>query len=185
METRSLIDEAPPGSELATWETDGTRRDYSNVTTWVDPDEQYRLELTYDDPVQDFLVRLFRTADSRDGDRIAQTIEPDSGAALATAVRLAAAAPELDEVDDRPSIGPNYVDLEPVEHPEMTPTPPEEWAGHADEWAAALEDAVKEIGEYPGRPSLLTKEIDGNEYYYLQYRSEGEVVTQYVAPVEP
>ena len=54
-----MLRDAPDGTALHHWETDGQRREYSNIVAWVDPDEQYLLEATLDDPVEDFLVRLF------------------------------------------------------------------------------------------------------------------------------
>jgi hypothetical protein len=186
-----MLPDAPEGSELERWETDGQRREYSNVTTWLHPDEQYVLEVTVDDPVEDFLVRLFRVPADADAPvrtaerRIAQTIHVGPDDTLAAAARLAAAADELAAVDDDPTVGPEYPDMADVEHPDQTPAPPEGWEDRREEWGQKMEEAKEKAGEQWGRPSLSRKEIDGREYYYLQWRNEDSVETQYVAPVEP
>jgi hypothetical protein len=186
-----FLDDAPGGSELERWETEGERREYSNVTSWVDPEEQYLLEFTYDDPVDGFLLRLFRLPDSSQESprsserRIAQTLHVDEEATLQAAARLAAAADELDAVDEDPTIGPEYPDMEAVLHPDYTPAPPEEWEDRPEEWEEKMKEAKETAGEQWGRPTLSRKEIDGREYFYLQWRHEDEVQTQYVGPVEP
>lgn len=186
-----MLPDAPEGSELERWEADGQRREYSNVTSWVDPDERYILEVTLDDPVDDFLLRLFRLPDDTHGTtrtserRIAQTIHVDTDDALKAAARLSAAAEELDAADEHPSIGPEYPDMEDVLHPDLTPAPPEEWQHRPEEWEQKMQEAKEEAGDQWGRPSLSRKEIDGREYFYLQWRHEDKVQTQYIAPVEP
>lgn len=186
-----MLPDAPEGSELERWETDGQRREYSNVTSWIDPDERYLLEVTLDDPVEDFLLRLFRFPDESQGAartserRIAQTIHVDTDEALEAAARLAAAAEELDSVDERPGIGPDYPDMEGVLNPDLTPAPPEEWEDRPEEWDEKMQEAKEKAGEQWGRPTLSRKEIDGRKYFYLQWRHEDEVQTQYVGPVEP
>lgn len=186
-----MLPDPPEGSELERWENDGLRREYSNVTSWVDPDEGYLLEVTLDDPVGDFLLRLFRFPDDPQGAartserRIAQTIHVDTDEALEAAARLAAAAEELDAVDERPSNGPEYPDMEGVLNPDLTPAPPEEWETRPEEWEMKMQEAKEKAGEQWGRPTLSRKEIDEREYFYLQWRHKDEVQTQYVAPVEP
>lgn len=184
-----MLADAPTGSELERWETDGHRREYSNITSWVDPEQNYLLEVTLDDPVEDFLLRLFRYPDTgraRTSDRrIAQSLQVDRDGALKTAVRLAAAAQELDAVDEDPTMGPEYPDMITAMHPDYTPAPPEEWEDREEEWKQKMQAAKEEASDQWGRPSLSRKEIDGREYYYLQWRNEGSVETQYVAPVEP
>lgn len=186
-----MLPEAPEGSELERWEMDGERREYSNIVSWVNPDESYLLEVTLDDPVEDFLVRLFRLPDSKHGDtrtserRIAQTLHVDTGRTLEAAARLAAAADELAAVDDDPTVGPEYSDMEGVMHPELTPAPPAEWEDRPEEWEQKMQEAKEEAGDQWGRPALSRKEIDGREYFYLQWRHENSVETQYVCPVEP
>lgn len=186
-----MLPDAPIGSELERWENDGQQREYSNVVAWTDPDEQYVLEVTLDDPVEDYLLRLFRAADSEheavrtSERRIAQTLHVDTDRALQACARLAAAADELAAVDDDPTVGPEYPDMHDVEHPDYTPAPPEGWEDRPEEWKQKMEEAKEKAGEQWGRPSISVKEIDGRPYYYLQWRHEDSVETQYVAPVEP
>jgi len=182
-----MLDDSPTGSELERWETDGQRLEYSNIVQWNDPEEAYVLEVTVDDPIRDFLVRLFR----REGDvrtsenRIAQTIRLDAEGALDAASRFAAAADELDGVDANPAIGPEYPDLEVVEHPDYTPNPPDEWEDRPEEWDQQISEAAEKAGTQRGRPTLTMKNIDDREYYYLQWRDGDTVKSQYVAPVDP
>lgn len=158
-----MLPDAPEGSELERWETDGQSREYSNITSWVDPEENYLLEVTLDDPVEDFLVRLFRLPDGEYGDartserRIAQTLHVGSDQALTAAVRLAAAADELEAVDDDPSWGSEYPEMETVLHPDQTPAPPEEWEDRPEEWDEKMQEAKKETGDQWGRPTLSRK----------------------------
>lgn len=191
---RRLLDDAPEGSELERWEADGKRMDYSNIVSWTSPNERYLLEITLDDPVMGWLLRLFRlggAAEPRSSEcRIGQTIVDKGGdIVLKRAAAMAAAADELDDVDENPTLGPEYPDLEIVEHPDYTPTPPDGWTGTDDQWEekvqAALGKARDENGRLRGRPAISRKEIDGSAYYYLQWRSGDTVQSQYVAPVEP
>lgn len=183
-----MLDDAPTDSELERWENEGQRLEYSNIVQWNGPEEAYVLEVTVDDPVRDFLVRLFR----REGDtvrssenRIAQTICLDAEEALDAASRFAAAADELDEVDENPSVGPEYPDMEDVAHPDYTPNPPDEWEEHPEEWDEKISEAVEKASTQRGRPTLTTKEIDDRDYYYLQWRDGDTIKSQYVAPVDP
>jgi hypothetical protein len=136
---------------------------------------------------------MTRSVDPRSSDaRIAQTVVDkmaDDEQIWNQATQMAAAADELDDVDENPTLGPEYPDLETVEHPDYTPTPPDGWTGTDDQWEekvqAALGKARDENGRLRGRPAISRKEIDGSAYYYLQWRSGGTVQSQYVAPVEP
>jgi hypothetical protein len=184
----AMLDEPPTDSELERWETDGQRLEYSNIVQWNDPEEAYVLEVTVDDPIRDFLVRLFRHEgdDVRTSEnRIGQTICLGAEEALDMASRFAAAADELDGVDENPGLGPEYPDMEVVEHPDYTPTPPDEWEERPEEWDQQISEAVEKAGTQRGRPTLTTKEIDDREYYYLQWRDGDTVKSQYVAPVDP
>jgi len=183
-----MLDEAPTNSELERWETNGQRLEYSNIVQWNGPEGAYVLEATVDDPIRDFLVRLFRRRgnDIRSSEnRIAQTICLDAEEALDAASRFAAAADELDEVDESPGIGPEYPDMEDVAHPDYTPNPPDEWEERPEEWDQKLSAAVEKAGMQRGQPTLTSKEIDDREYYYLQWRDGDKVKSQYVAPVDP
>lgn len=187
-----LFDSAQKGTELYRWETDGEKREYSNITSYIDPEENYHIEVTVDDPVQGILIRLYPLydmdsySDSRASEhRIAQTIHERVGPAFETVQRLAAAAEELDEVDKNPTLGPEYFDEFNIEHPDYTPQVPDDWDGTQEEWNEAMEEAKEKAGPQKGRPHLSKKEIDGREYYYLQWRNNSEVISQYVAPVNP
>jgi hypothetical protein len=187
---RCILDDAPSDSELHRWETEGQRRDYSNIVSWVDPDERYLLEVTVDDPVQGFLIRLFRLtgyAEPRSSEsRIAQVVTDKKRAdALESAAEMAAAADELDAVDENPTAGPTYPDLELVERPEYSLPAPDEWGGKEEQWNEKVQAALQKVDEPRGRPALSRKEIDGRVYYYLQWRQDEEIHTQYIAPVEP
>lgn len=186
---RRILDDAPSDSELHRWETEGQRRDYSNIVSWVDPDERYLLEVTVDDPVQGFLIRLFRLtgyAEPRSSEcRIAQAVtDKKRDDALERAAEMAAAATELDAVDDDPTAGPKYPDLELVEHPDYSLPAPDEWAGKEAKWEDKVREALEKADPPRGRPSLSRKEIDGRAYYYLQWREDDQIKTQYIAPVE-
>lgn len=185
-----MLPEAPTDSELEHWETDGERREYSNVTSWIDPEEKYLLEVSLDDPVEDFLIRLFRLSDAQRAvrtseSRVAQTIHVDPDETVKVAARLAAAAEELAAVDEQPVIGPEYPDMETVLNPNLTPAPPEEWEDRPGDWEEKMQEAKEKAGDQWGRPSLSRKRIDGREYFYLQWRDKDSVETQYICPVEP
>ena len=107
---RRILDDAPSDSELHRWETEGQRRDYSNIVSWVDPDERYLLEVTVDDPVQGYLIRLFRLTghvEPRSSEcRIAQVVTDKKRTdALERAAEMAAAADELDAVTPTRPLG--------------------------------------------------------------------------------
>lgn len=189
---RRILGDAPTGTELERWAAEGERRDYSNIISWVSPDEKYLLEITLDDPVAGFLLRLFDLTQgeprSGEGGRISQTVinkMADADRVLSQAAQVAAAADELRAVDADPMFGPEYPDMEDVERDDLTVAPPEEWSDQEDVWDQKVQDAFGEMGHGFGRPALTTKEIDGKDYYYLQRRSGDSVETQYVAPVDP
>lgn len=192
MTDRRILKDEPEGSELERWRTEGERMDYSNIISWKSPTQTYLLEITLDDPVADFLIRLFRLdmdIDPRSSEtRIAQTVVnkmADDEQIWNQATQMAAAADELAAVDDDPVMGPEYPDLEVVERPDYKPNPPEAWENLEDEWNQKMEAAVEKADAMPARPSLTKKEIDGSAYYYLQWRRGDTVETQYVAPVNP
>jgi len=187
---RRILDDAPSDSELHRWETEGQRRDYSNIVSWVDPDERYLLEVTVDDPVQGYLIRLFRLTghvEPRSSEcRIAQVVTDKKRTdALERAAEMAAAADELDAVDNDPTAGPTYPDLEIVEHPDYSLPAPGEWEDREDQWNEKVQAALEKADQPRGHPSLSRKEIDGRAYYYLQWRQDEKIHTQYIAPVEP
>jgi hypothetical protein len=189
---RALFDEPAEGTELHRWETEGRKLDYSNITSYIAPEENYHIEVTVDEPVQGILIRLYRlydmdkTSNNRASEhRIAQTVHERLDPAFDTIQRFAAAAEELDEVDKSPTLGPEYPDEFNIEHPDYTPREPDDWAGTQEEWNEVMEEAKEKAGPQRGRPHLSRKEIDGRDYYYLQWRNDGEVISQYVAPVDP
>lgn len=55
---------------------------------------------------------------------------------------------------------------------------PDEWAD--DEWTTALKET-----DAPSKATLTTKEIDGREYFYYQWREGSKIKSEYVAPVSP
>jgi len=60
---------------------------------------------------------------------------------------------------------------------------PEEWDD--DEWEEKLGEA-REDAEIPrSKGTITTKIIDEREYYYLQWREDEQVKSQYVTPVSP
>lgn len=183
-----LVADVPEDTELHTWETDGQRRDYSNVASWMSPDERYLLEITLDDPVKGWLVRLFKM----DGDggvyshtRIGQTVVDTFADPMDVAVEMAAAADELEGVAEKPQIGPKYIEHEFFsERAPYTPAAPDEWSKSDEEWVNAMQSAIEKVDDEMkwGNPSLSKKTIDGNEYWYIQWRHDGKTETQYVAP---
>jgi hypothetical protein len=187
-----LVDAAPKGSVLEQWETDGRRTEpsHSNIVSWISPDEDYLLTLEVDDPIEGWLLRLYRLIPTFDNgrserERIGMTIEQAPGNALDAAARLAAAADELYELHTDPDdFGPRYLDMESFDHPDLTPIAPDEWTGSEEEWEEAVIEARDKAGQW-GKPSLTTKTIDGRDYYYLQWREGDRVSSQYVAPVDP
>lgn len=64
---------------------------------------------------------------------------------------------------------------ETIEAPEDAP---DEW--EQDEW-----DEVREQADAPAKATLTTKEIDGRQYYYYQWREGHTIKSEYVSPVHP
>lgn len=60
---------------------------------------------------------------------------------------------------------------------------PDEW--DEDEWTDVLEDALEKAEISASKGTLTEKEIDGRDYYYLQWREGDKIKSQYVAPVSP
>lgn len=63
------------------------------------------------------------------------------------------------------------------------PESPDGWDN--DEWDDALEEAAARAEIPASKGTVTEKEIDGREYYYLQWREGETVKSQYVAPVSP
>lgn len=55
---------------------------------------------------------------------------------------------------------------------------PDDWDD--DEWEAAVEGT-----EAPAKATLTVKTINGNDYYYYQWREGDEIRSEYVAPASP
>lgn len=181
-----ILPRAPEGSRLATWSTDGSRRapSHSNIVTFVSPSGDYTLTVEVDDPVHGYLIQLF--ANDRDRDEpIGRTIVDDEDLALTTAAEMAAGADALDELVDRPRLGPERISREDLDEDRVDT--PEEWSEEdaEDSWQDALDDAFEKADVDRAKASLTTKTIRENEYYYLQWRDGETVTSQYVAPVNP
>lgn len=95
---------------------------------------------------------------------------------------MAAAADDLNALADAPVTGPKTVYREDVDR--STLETPDEWDDE-DEWRDAVEDAFEKADIEQSRGTLTTKTIDGCDYYYLQWREDNSVNSQYVAPVTP
>lgn len=52
---------------------------------------------------------------------------------------------------------------------------PEGWS--QDEWAKAIDDT-----EAPPKATLTTKTINGDSYYYYQWRKDNKIKSEYIAP---
>jgi hypothetical protein len=185
MENRILASE-PEGSELERWAEDGIRREphHSNIVVYVSPDESFSLTVEVDDPVHGYLIRL-QTGDEQHDRRIGQAVVDDRELALDIAAQMAAAATDLDAVDERPQLGPETVYVEDLdENVAGGPDTPEEWDDE-EEWRDALEKAWEKADIPRGKGTLTTKTIDDRDYYYLQWREGDTVTSQYVAPVSP
>jgi len=61
---------------------------------------------------------------------------------------------------------------------------PDEWAGKEAQWEDKLQAAL-EKADHRRDARRCQKEIDGRAYYYLQWREDDQIQTQYIAPVEP
>lgn len=60
---------------------------------------------------------------------------------------------------------------------------PDEW--EEEEWREAVEEARDDADLKGSKGTLTTKEIDGRDYYYLQWREGSKIKSEYVAPVVP
>lgn len=60
---------------------------------------------------------------------------------------------------------------------------PEDWDD--EEWEAQMDEALEKADISGGKGTLVTKNIDGRQYYYLNWREGDTVKSQYVAPVTP
>ncbi len=58
--------------------------------------------------------------------------------------------------------------------------PPEAFEGDEEQWADAIESC-----EAPGRATLTTKQINGNQYLYWQWSENGATKSEYIAPKNP
>jgi hypothetical protein len=179
----SILPPAPADSVLAEWAAEGVRREpsHSNVVTFISPGETYALTVEVDDPIHGYLIRLSRLDDAET--RIGQTVVEDRDDALTVAANMVAAADDLATLEDRPILGPETVHQEDVER-EAT-QPPEEWREDAEDWNDRLQEAYEKAEVPRSKGTLTTKEIDGQEYYYLQWREGDTVTSQYVAPASP
>ncbi|WP_424016113.1 hypothetical protein ACOZ4N_00500 (plasmid) [Halorientalis pallida] len=60
---------------------------------------------------------------------------------------------------------------------------PDEW--DEDDWEAVKEEAVDKAGIASTKGTITTKTINGNDYYYLQWREGEKIKSQYISPVSP
>lgn len=63
------------------------------------------------------------------------------------------------------------------------PSVPDSWDDA--EWEAKVDAAREKAGLGGFKGTLTTKNINGHDYYYLQWREGETVKSQYVAPVDP
>ncbi|MFB6196946.1 MAG: hypothetical protein ABEI52_01585, partial [Halobacteriaceae archaeon] len=129
-----IMPAAPDESRLKEWEDDGIRRSpsHSNIVTWVSPDERFSMRVEVDDPIQGYLIRLYiNDGDHSEGTRIGQAVVDDEDTALSVAAQLAAAADDLEAIEDNPNTGPEAVYKTCAERNEIEQ--PEEWDDQ-DEW---------------------------------------------------
>lgn len=119
-----------------------------------------------------------------DGDtRPVRTVVDDRETASQITTELGAAAPELREFDEQSGLGPERINRIEVGSKRESPPTPDEWDEQENEWENALQE-VSDDAEMPrSKGSLVTKTIDGRDYYYLQWREGDTVTSQYVAPV--
>lgn len=179
----SILPPAPEGSVLAEWAKEGVRREpsHSNVVTFISPSETYALTVEVDDPIRGYLIRLSLL--DNEETRIGQAVVEGRDDALTVAANMVAAADDLATLEDRPILGPETVHREDIER-EAT-QPPEEWGDDAEDWNDRLQEAYEKAEVPRSKGTLTTKEIDGREYYYLQWREGDTVTSQYVAPASP
>jgi hypothetical protein len=180
----SLLPPAPEGSELQRWVSEGQRHEpgHSNVVNFVSPEKEFSMSIEVDDPLHGYLIRLWTNLDDGQDKRIAQTVIDDCDLAIQVAAEMAAAAEDLEAVAERPSLGPEKIYEEDIDRGTVE-APNDDWED--DEWQDALEDAYDEAGLVRSKGTLTTKQIDGREYYYLQWREGEKVKSQYVGPVSP
>jgi hypothetical protein len=178
----SILPDPPADSELARWVKDGDQLEpsHSNIIAIDAPDEPYGLRVQLDDPVNGYLIDLFY-----DDTRLARTVVDDRETAGQIAAELAAAAPELRELDGRPGLGPERIDRIEVKSERESPPTPDEWDEQEEEWENALQEAYDDAEIPRSKGSLVIKTIDGRDYYYLQWREGDTVTSQYVAPASP
>jgi len=176
-----LLPDAPEGSELRRWTDEGMRLEpsHSNIVQWTSPNERFGLTVEVDDPVRGFLVQL--NVDGR-AEPIGRTIVDDDHLALQIAAEMAAAADDLEALADNPRTGPEMVYQEDID--EGLVEAPDEW-GDDEDWQEELDEAFEKAEIRRSRATLTTKEIKGDDYYYLQWRDGDTVESQYVAPVNP
>lgn len=73
---------------------------------------------------------------------------------------------------------------EPEERAEHDPDEtPDEYT--EDEWVDIVEDAREDEGVPSVKGTVTVKHIDGRGYYYLQWREGADVLSKYLAPVNP
>lgn len=178
----SILPDPPADSELARWIDEGTRLEPSrgNIVSVDAPEEPYGLRVQLDDPVRGFLIDLYH-----DNTRLARTVVDDRETATSVAAEMVAAAPELHELNERPRLGPERVSKVEVDDERGSPPVPEEWEDDEDEWEDMLQEAFEDAEIPRSKGSLVTKTIDGRDYYYLQWREGDTVTSKYVAPAAP
>lgn len=179
---RSILSDPPANSELARWIEEGSRLEpsHSNIVAIDAPNEPYGLRVQLDDPVHGYLIDLYY-----EDTRLARTVVDDRETAGQIAAELAAAAPELRELNERPGLGPERIDRVEIEAEQESPPTPDEWSDQESEWEDALQDTYDDADIPRSKGSLVTKTIDGRDYYYLQWREGDTVTSQYVAPASP
>ena len=180
----SVLPDAPNGSELKRWAEDGFRHEPhgSNFVLFHSPNEEYGLRVEVEDPVHGYLLQLWALERERD-EPIARTIVDDRETAHQVAAEMAASADDLDALVDRPNIGPKEIHREDVERQNIEV--PDEWEGDDEEWEEAVEEAFEKADIKRSKASRVTKTINDNEYYYLQWREGDTVQSQYIGPVNP
>lgn len=178
--SETLLPTPPADSELARWIEDGQYREPadSDIVAVEAPEEAYGLRIHLDDPVIGYLIDLYD-----DGTRLARTVVTDQETAISVATEMVAAAPELRELESRCQSGPLQISEENLS--QGPPPVPEEWADAEDEWETVVQEAIEEADIPQSKGTLVTKRIDGRDYYYLQWRDGDTVTSKYVAPVTP
>lgn len=179
---RSILSGPSANSELARWIKEGSRLElsHSNIVAINAPDEPYGARVQLEDPVHGYLINLYY-----EDTRLARTAIDDRETAGQIAAELAAAAPELRELNEQPGLGPERIDHVEIEAEQESPPAPDEWSDQENEWEGALQDAYDDADIPRSKGSLVTKAIDGDNYYYFQWREGDTVISQYVAPASP